>query len=131
MEELSARNFTKKESRRLVSFIIIQSFIVIGIISLWHHSHPKLPLLVSFVIVILIIQSFIAIVIFLWHQVLAAVRRGLTGHPLDLRGSRRALEAAQVFINLINLIIITIIAIEAAQVFIFIVAIVIVFEVTS
>ena len=29
-------------------------------------------------------------------QVLAAVRRGLTRHPLDLRGSRRALEAAQV-----------------------------------
>ena len=132
VEELSARNFTKKESRRLVSFIIIQSFIVIGIISLWHHSHPKLPLLVSFVIVILIIQSLIVIgIMSLWHQVLAAVRRGLTGHPLDLRGSRRALEAAQVFINLINLIIITIIAIEAAQVFIFIVAIVIVFEVTS
>ena len=32
-------------------------------------------------------------------QVLAAVRRGLTRHPLDLRGSRRALEAAQVINN--------------------------------
>jgi len=49
VEELSARNFKKKESRRLV---------------------------------------------------LAAVRRGLTQHPLDLRGSRRALEAAQIFLEL-------------------------------
>ena len=36
------------------------------------------------------------------HQVLAAVRRGLTGHPLDLRGSRRALEAAQVIVIISN-----------------------------
>ena len=38
----------------------------------------------------------------LHHQVLAAVRRGLTGHPLDLRGSRRALEAAQVIVIISN-----------------------------
>lgn len=31
---------------------------------------------------------------------LAAVRRGLQRHPLDLRGSRRALEAAQIFLEL-------------------------------
>ena len=37
-------------------------------------------------------------------QVLAAVRRGLTRHPLDLRGSRRALEAAQVVITIIIII---------------------------
>ena len=36
-------------------------------------------------------------------QVLAAVRRGLTRHPLDLRGSRRALEAAQVISLLLPL----------------------------
>ena len=30
-------------------------------------------------------------------MLLATVRRSLTQHPLDLRGSRRALEAAQVF----------------------------------
>jgi hypothetical protein len=32
--------------------------------------------------------------------VLATLRRSLTQHPLDLRGSRRALEAAQVFLEL-------------------------------
>ena len=70
--------------------------------------------MVSFIIAILIIQSFIVIEIsFLWHQVLAAVRRGLTGHPLDLRGSRRALEAAQVIS--INIIIIIITSLEVIK----------------
>ena len=41
-------------------------------------------------------------------QVLAAVRRGLTRHPLDLRGSRRALEAAQVNVIITTIIIIII-----------------------
>ena len=98
---------SSSQSFIVIVILIIQSFIVTGIIFLWHHSHPTLLLLVSFVIAILIIQSFIVIgIIFLWHQVLAAVRRGLTGHPLDLRGSRRALEAAQVFIFIIAIIII-------------------------
>merc|ERR1719397_496613 len=30
---------------------------------------------------------------------LAAIRTGLTRHPLDLRGSRRALEAAKIFLS--------------------------------
>ena len=31
--------------------------------------------------------------------ILAAIRTGLTRHPLDLRGSRRALEAAKIFLE--------------------------------